>query len=219
MVFDCCHSGTICDLPYHYDVVNDRMKHTVQDDEGCENKQIYKISGSRDDQVSLSMYDYEFGKMKGACTNALIRTLDESGFDITMKELVMKMNKWMVKNGSEQCPTYATSDPSTLEHNMKDVFSVNVKSSGVVESCETCVELEKMVETMRKEAEELKSENAKLEKMNRDLRAENTRIQQSLTDANSRYNYCNNMLQRYKRTVNYLQRRVQYLTQLLRRRR
>lgn len=124
MVFDCCHSGTICDLPYHYDVVHDTMQYVKQNNDECQNKAIYKISGCRDNQVSLSVYDVAAKQMKGACTSALIEIVKQYNYDITMNLLLKKMNDMMKIKQSEQCPTYATTNPDTLYDNFCDVFSM-----------------------------------------------------------------------------------------------
>ena len=93
MLFDCCHSGSIVDLPYQFDLQKDgNIRKNIQSNYNCPNKEIYKISGSRDDQVSLSMFDYIANKYRGACTHSFIDTLTAHNFDITFEKLLIEMN-------------------------------------------------------------------------------------------------------------------------------
>jgi len=130
MLFDCCHSGSIADLPYHFDVINDgTIKKTIQSCFNCPNKEIYKISGSRDDQVSLSMYDYISNKYRGACTHSFIDILTKYNFDITFKKLIIEMNTWMNEHMSAQCPTFSSSIENSLEYNFKTITNAINNSS------------------------------------------------------------------------------------------
>jgi len=168
MVFDCCHSGTICDLPYHYDVIEHKMKHVVQNSVGCKNKEIYKISGCRDNQVSLSVYDVWSNKMKGACTSALIEILHEQSFDISFEDLLVKMNEMMKEKKSKQCPTYATSDPDTLGHNVGRVLGY-IQESPVEESQPECKECPKHLETIKEKEDKIKEQEDKIKEQEEDI--------------------------------------------------
>lgn len=211
MVFDCCHSGTICDLPYHYDVIGNTMKHVVQNNDGCSNKQIYKISGSRDDQVSLSMYDREHGKMKGACTNAMMRILHAYDFSISMKQLLVEMNQWVRTHGSDQCPTYATSDPDTLDHMFDHVFSISNSVSGTQE-CTSCEKLSDDLDVSKRACESLKKQNDALNKEKSLFKSKIKSLEREKANA-QRY------MQRYRSLYMSANRRVRQLTSMLRRRR
>jgi hypothetical protein len=122
MLFDCCHSGSIVDLPYQFDLQKDgSIRKIIQSNYNCPNKEIYKISGSRDDQVSLSMFDYIANKYRGACTHSFIDTLIAHNFDITFEKLLVEMNTWMNEHMSDQCPTFSSSIDNSLGLNFKTI--------------------------------------------------------------------------------------------------
>lgn len=126
IVMDCCHSGSNIDLPHQYRFIDiSNLQYTNQNQYECENKQIYKISGSRDDQVSLSMWDVETQGYRGACTHSIIDTLKKSNYDISLNQLIIDMNIWMNENMSNQCPTLASTDQDCLNINFSQIVSNN----------------------------------------------------------------------------------------------
>ncbi len=59
VIMDCCHSGTNMDLPYKYGVKTDKIsliKNTSKVDKELLEKNIFQISGCRDDQTSADVY-------------------------------------------------------------------------------------------------------------------------------------------------------------------
>lgn len=86
-VFDCCHSGTICDLKYVY---NGNSKRPTEENKGskCQAK-ICLISGCMDHQTSADAYNIQ-GKHKfsGAMTSCLLEALkDDKKIFNTMERL------------------------------------------------------------------------------------------------------------------------------------
>ena len=123
VVMDCCNSGTNLDLPHQYKYVDGwNLTYANNSKFESDNKQIYKISGSRDDQVSLSMYDIETGGYRGACSHALSDILKENNYNLTFGSLVEKMNRWMSQNMSDQRPTLASTDINCTEVNFSAII-------------------------------------------------------------------------------------------------
>lgn len=76
-IFDCCHSGTIVDLPYTFPCVDPIAAATA----GYDNKtpHVTMISGCRDSQTSADAYNRATHKFGGALTMAILRTLQDAG--------------------------------------------------------------------------------------------------------------------------------------------
>jgi hypothetical protein len=79
-VFDCCHSGTILDLPHRY------LSKTTKSTEATTNipeAHVVLISGCRDDQTSADAFNVA-NRMKftGAMTSCLLQTLKETPTDL-----------------------------------------------------------------------------------------------------------------------------------------
>lgn len=71
-LFDCCHSGTVLDLPCNIDIYN---KFTIQSNIKKKYSDIIMISGCRDNQTSTDAYITD--KYRGALTWAFIYVLQE----------------------------------------------------------------------------------------------------------------------------------------------
>ena len=74
VVTDCCHSGSVLDLPYAYDDngLSVRSGGAVRP---AGWPKIVCLSGCRDEQVSLDVWDPARGRMQGAMTAALLDVL------------------------------------------------------------------------------------------------------------------------------------------------
>lgn len=105
-LMDCCHSGTICDLPYIYTntlVTNNTHKHDAT---------VISISGCKDDQTSadaLINSNYE-----GAMTWSFINALHNANYNIKLLDLVERM-KVSLANNYTQVPMLALSSPSDID--------------------------------------------------------------------------------------------------------
>ena len=88
-VFDCCHSGSICDLRYNYKPMNNEHVENINSRYVDTNAQIFSFSGCQDDQSSAETLEVEGLKMnpriQGAMTTAFI-SLMRNG--ITFGEMI-----------------------------------------------------------------------------------------------------------------------------------
>ena len=78
-VFDCCHSGSIADLPYIYKSKSER---TLENKAACQSK-ILVISGCMDTQTSADAYGVS-GRLEftGALTSCLLEAIKKSTNDV-----------------------------------------------------------------------------------------------------------------------------------------
>jgi len=101
-VMDCCHSGTILDLPYIYKTSlaqnNKKNAHVAS---------IVSISGCRDDQTSADAFiDNAY---EGAMTWSLLKALDATKYNVKTVDLIRNMRALLVKNSYTQVPLLAIS--------------------------------------------------------------------------------------------------------------
>src|SRR5205085_10053017 len=108
-LMDCCHSGTVFDLPYIYNTSfstnNSNNRHVAS---------VVTISGCRDDQVSADAYinsNYE-----RAMSWSFLNALANAKYDIKIVDLVNNM-RVLLKSGYTQVPLLAMS--SNTEYDRK----------------------------------------------------------------------------------------------------
>jgi len=114
--FDCCHSGTICDLPWSFEYQH-RNSHKKQTDfirsrivlAEIENPHIFVISGCRDDQKSIDTFSYQFNQPMGAFTDALIKCINSG--DVAIMLLYRNVCEQLIRKGYKQTPVLSSSNP------------------------------------------------------------------------------------------------------------
>lgn len=111
-IFDCCHSGSMLDLPYAYD-------ESKQVDSGvrvvrplANSPNIYCLSGCRDDQTSADSSD-DMGQGAGAMTNALLKIIGSKP-GVSLLQLQVDLNKSLSSRGYSQRSLLTTSKPIGL---------------------------------------------------------------------------------------------------------
>lgn len=108
--FDCCHSGTVCDLPWSFEYHNKQdtktnFTRTRIDDINIQNKNIFVLSGCRDDQTSVDSYSRESNQPMGAFSNALVNNL-KKGEKIIL--LYKNICETLMREGYRQTPVFST---------------------------------------------------------------------------------------------------------------
>lgn len=98
---DCCHSGTVIDLPYKFDGISTEIS-------GIElNKKVFIISGCQDSETSADAFIN--GVSVGATTAAFLDVMKEpNSSSYTYSQILEKMNKYRVDH---------------IQHKQKHVFS------------------------------------------------------------------------------------------------
>ena len=110
LLLDCCHSGSICDLPWSYSYTDNRIIKENINQNFIENSNIYAISGCTDNQVSIEKYDKFLQKKVGALTNAFLMMLNLNKYNIDMEELFIEICKYLSHIGLAQTPLLSTSN-------------------------------------------------------------------------------------------------------------
>lgn len=108
LLFDCCHSGSICDLPLSYSYIDNIIVKETINQNYVENSRIFAISGSTDKQVSLEKYNEFLQKKVGALTHAFLLTLNNSKYDINIEELFIGICEYLSYAKLEQTPLLST---------------------------------------------------------------------------------------------------------------
>lgn len=121
-LFDCCHSGTILDLPYKY-ISGDTS--TRECDVNNVAADVIMISGCRDDQTSADAYNLEKdGKFSGAMTSSFLETMEEFNYDITVFKLLEQMRTYLSTKGYSQIPQVTCTFPVL----QTTAFAINKKN-------------------------------------------------------------------------------------------
>ncbi|PCI92073.1 hypothetical protein COB11_07920, partial [Candidatus Aerophobetes bacterium] len=123
-VTDCCHSGTIMDLPYKWTVDGGySFEHMTDPSKELKNlPNVVMISGCKDKQTSSDGGEI-IGSSKGAgaLTAAYLETLRECNYQITYRELLTKIRARLHDDGFDQVPQLS----STYKLNLDDYFITN----------------------------------------------------------------------------------------------
>ena len=114
LLFDCCHSGSICDLPWSTQYINDKLKKTNINTNQPENQNIYAISGSSDIQVSMEKYNEFLQKKVGALTNAFLMLLHNNKYNVDIEDLFIEICCYLSYSGLEQTPILSSTTENII---------------------------------------------------------------------------------------------------------
>lgn len=91
-LLDCCHSGTMFDLPYIYltSLADNKPTNTNINKKVCKAK-VVSISGCKDSQTSADAFINS--KYAGAMTWSFLKTVSETNYTVKLTELVEKMRQ------------------------------------------------------------------------------------------------------------------------------
>jgi len=108
MIFDCCHSGSICDMPWSFSFSNNSVSTSKTNKVQIENQHIYVLSGCRDNETSADSSNI-LDQAVGAFSNALVESLRDSHHNITIMDLYKKTCVFLINNGYSQNPLFSSS--------------------------------------------------------------------------------------------------------------
>lgn len=100
LTMDCCHSGSIVDLTYSFDVNKYGIMRKIENKCKIVNENIYMLSGCKDDQTSD---DVQYAhKAQGAFTQALVDCLKYHEYEPNIVDLFMSMRDVLCQRGHSQ---------------------------------------------------------------------------------------------------------------------
>ena len=115
LLFDSCHSGSICDLPYSIVYTKPgEYKKQVNNNIVVTNPNIFVFSGSKRSQTSSDTYSDVQGEPVGAFTNAFIECLRESRHNIEILTLYNCVCENLANGGFKQVPVLSSSVPMPM---------------------------------------------------------------------------------------------------------
>jgi len=114
LIFDCCHSGSICDLQWRFEYVPTKRNYLRFNESKrlLPNPNIIMISGCRDNQTSADAYNIETKMAMGAMTNALIDSIRSNNYNATLLKIYADMCGWLKNKGHTQFPCLSSSNPT-----------------------------------------------------------------------------------------------------------
>lgn len=104
--FDCCHSGTILDLKYKYNVNGAEI---LDNPTSRIKAQVFMISGCKDDQTSADFFNQTNSNWAGAMTTAFINVMKSCNYKINCHDLLINMQTYMNNNNFSQIPQMTSS--------------------------------------------------------------------------------------------------------------
>jgi len=115
LLFDSCHSGSMCDLPYSIQYKTPTNYVTVKNNNMViKNPNIFVFSGCKDNQTCADTYSEVLGEAVGAFTNAFIECLRKSRHNTSVLLLYRDICVTLANTGFDQVPVLSlSSTPST----------------------------------------------------------------------------------------------------------
>ncbi len=114
-LFDSCHSGTLCELPYTFlcNPTNGLVKPLTSSTNTLACSNIYMMSGCQDNQTSENVYLSSMNEYVGAFTTAFIKALQKYNYSIDIKNLYSTICRDLKMSGNNQLPLLSSSNPSS----------------------------------------------------------------------------------------------------------
>lgn len=154
LVFDSCHSGSVCDLQYSINYVNGSFAKTTSSNKMISNPNIVVMSGSRDSQTSADAFDRNTNEFGGALTMSLAGALRKNKHSVDIMKLYNDVCYDLLKNKYEQIPVLSSSKSNPVWNferpivvNTVSVPITNVASKMVITASKTVETLEQRVAT------------------------------------------------------------------------
>jgi hypothetical protein len=109
LIFDSCHSGSVCDLPWSFQYVSPtNWTKTKNNSVTINNPNIFMFSGCKDDQTSADAYFKSDKCAAGAFTNALITGLRYYRHNVSIGNLYQYICTYLKSGGFTQIPILST---------------------------------------------------------------------------------------------------------------
>lgn len=109
LVFDSCHSGSVCDLQYSVNYVSGSFSRTITSKKIISNPNVVVLSGCRDAQTSADSYDSGVNVFGGALTMALTTALRKNGHSADIMKVYNDVCYGLIRQQYEQIPVLSSS--------------------------------------------------------------------------------------------------------------
>ena len=109
LVFDSCHSGSVCDLQYSINYVNGSFAKSISSSKSIANPQIVLLSGCRDAQTSADAYDNTAKEAGGALSISLVDALRKNGHNADIMKIYNDVCYGLMSAKYAQIPVLSSS--------------------------------------------------------------------------------------------------------------
>jgi len=110
LLFDCCHSGSICDLPNIFQISGNRiLRSNSTNGKALNHPNIFCFSGSKDDQQSVDAYSSLEVRSVGVFTNMFLYCLRLNHFNVDIFKLYADICSAILQSGFSQIPVFSSS--------------------------------------------------------------------------------------------------------------
>jgi hypothetical protein len=212
MVFDCCHSGSLCDLPYKYDNINNEIKLSMENTRAL-NKKVTMISGCRDEQSSFDFFSEKQNKHHGLLTLRLYEYLKQTNYSLTFKELIKNIHKRTDLGGDfKQNPNVSACYSGFLDHHIFN--SEDYVEPEVLEQEKEEQKQELQQQELQNQKEENNNLQEQLNKLKNQLQQKQQELQQKQQELQQKQQEVNNkqkVIESKQQQVNKLQNEVNYI--------
>jgi hypothetical protein len=113
LVFDSCHSASMCDLQWKFEHVTRNMfRKSSASNKSIPYPHIFCFSGCKDNQTSADTYSNVLKQGVGAYTDSMIHCLTVSKMNINALILHANICAYIKSNGFTQTPMFSSSSPA-----------------------------------------------------------------------------------------------------------
>jgi len=109
ITFDCCNSGSICDLPWRFEYLNENFYKYKENDNELVNKNICMITSCRDNQLAVDGWSDDLRLGYGAMTEAFLECLRFNHFNVSIFKLLKDISIYMKQINRKQITTLSSS--------------------------------------------------------------------------------------------------------------
>ena len=123
LLFDSCHSGSICDLQWSYQVNGQTITRTQTTNKAIpSNPNIFCFSGCKDTQTSADAYDSFQVQSVGAFTYSFLYALRMNHMNVDIYKLYADLCTVLKTAGFSQIPVFSSSSPSATYTFMRSSY-------------------------------------------------------------------------------------------------
>jgi hypothetical protein len=109
LVFDCCRSGSVCDLQWSFVYTNNSLMKSLNSNKSITNPNIFCFSGCKDSQTGADAYSIEQAQSVGAFTDAFIHCLRDNRMNVDILKLYTDICVYIKSEGFTQTPVLSCS--------------------------------------------------------------------------------------------------------------